>query len=227
MIFCFFVITDYISGTDGWYHRDMMMPICRNGILNCLIYCIMEELENEYLDNYERGLLQELLDYCTSLGKLDGDLLESADIVGKWQEFAPEYFADAVRQINSYPEYTVGCAGYIGMAVAKWWDDDWAGHYDAKFSEMLGERGFDDIDDHIVADILGMETGSEEAGRLADLMLSCSTLAVNKIRHENIENQTVMAFHVLARTTRAIFKIGAAIQLASAGYKFEKVNQIY
>lgn len=186
----------------------------------------MEEKEIEYLDSYEAALLQEMLKLCTSLGKLDGTLLSSEDIDGKWKEFAPEYMMEAVKNINSYPEFTIGCAAYIGMAVAKWWDSDWGRHHNAVLGSLLGKRGYDDMDDHIVTDILGYGLDSKEAQMLSGLLLSCSQLAMDRIRHEKIEMQTARAFHILARTLRVMFRIGAALQLAQMNYKFEKVRYV-
>ncbi len=179
--------------------------------------------EKEYFDSYEEGLMQDMLKLCTSFGKLDGTLLSSEDIDAKWKEFAPEYMVEAVKQINSYPEFTIGCAGYIGTAVARWCDIDWGRYHNSKFSSLLGPRGFDDIDDHIVKDILGYELDSTEAGVLAKILLSCSQVAMNKIRHEHIEAQTTKSFHILARTLRVMFRIGASLMLFSEGYRFQKI----
>lgn len=178
----------------------------------------------EYLDSFETSLLDELLSVCTSFGMLEGTLLSSEDIDAKWKEFAPEYMADAVPNLNSFPEAAVGWAGYVGMAVAKWWDRDWSRHHGEKYAALLGSRGFDDMDDHIVRDILGYELGSPEAGVISKIMLVCAQQAIARIRRENIGGQTVMAFHVFARTARAMFRIGAAIQLKKDGYRFQKVN---
>lgn len=184
----------------------------------------MENKDMEYLDSFETSLLDELLRVCTSFGMLEGTLLSSEDIDAKWKEFAPEYMADAVPNLNSFPEAAVGWAGYVGMAVAKWWDRDWSRHHGEKYDTLLGSRGFDDMDDHIVRDILGYELGSPEAGVISKIMLVCAQQAIARIRRENIEGQTLMAFHVFARTARAMFRIGAAIQLKKDGYRFRKVK---
>ena len=141
----------------------------------------MEEKDIEYLDNFEARLTEDMLRLCTSLGMLDGTLLESEDITSKWKELAPEYMADAVPNIKEFPEAAVGWAGYIGLAVAKWWDEDW------------GKQ-------------------------------CCSQLAIDSIRHENIETQSVLAFQAFARATRAMFRIGAAMELKREGYRFQKVR---
>ena len=116
---------------------------------------IMETKDIEYLDRYEASLVDELVGLCTSFGLLDGELLASDDIDGKWKEFAPEYMAEAVPNLNPFPEAAIGWAGYIGMAVAKWWDLDWGRHHSEKYEALHGPRGFDDMDDHIMQDILG------------------------------------------------------------------------
>ena len=189
-----------------------------------LIFTTMEEKDIEYLDNFEARLTEDMLRLCTSLGMLDGTLLESEDITSKWKELAPEYMADAVPNIKEFPEAAVGWAGYIGLAVAKWWDEDWGKHHNAKYSSLLGPRGFDDMDEHIMENILGYRRGSAEAGIVAKTLLCCSQLAINSIRHENIETQSVLAFQAFARATRAMFRIGAAMELKREGYRFQKVR---
>ena len=184
----------------------------------------METKDIEYLDSYETSLTEELVRLCSSFGLLDGELLASDDIDGKWKELAPEYMAEAVPNLNSFPEAAIGWAGYIGMAVAKWWDMDWGRHHGEKYEALHGPRGFDDMDDHIMQDILVYRPGSTEAGAVTKILLACTQQAIGRIRREHIESQSVIAFHVFARTTRAMFRIGAAIQLKKDGYKFQKVR---
>jgi hypothetical protein len=64
----------------------------------------------------------------------------------------------------------------------------------------------------------------DEAIRLADVLRSCAQSGISLIRHEGIEPQSPLAFHVFARACRVMFRIGAAIQLRRMGYKFEKVD---
>ena len=186
------------------------------------VWNIMEE--KEFYEKFEKDLLNDMLRFCTSLGMQDGTLLSSDDIDGKWKEFAPEYMADAVPQINEFPEAALGWAGFIGMAIAQWWDEDWGRHHSVKYKELYGPRGFDDMDDHIVADILACPLGSSEAGTISKIILSCAQMAMDKIRRENIEAQTNKAYQVLARSMRAIFRIGVSIRLKKLGYKFQKVE---
>ena len=184
---------------------------------------IMEE-SVQYYDTYEENLLREVLRMCTSLGMLDGELLASEDIDQKWKEWAPEYIAEALPEVNSYPEFAIACAGYAGMAVAKWWDQDWGRHHSAKYETLHGPRGFDDMDEYIVQNILGLTLDSVEAKQIMNILLCCAQKATTFIQHEHIEHQTVKAFHIFARTVKVMFRIGAALELKRQGYKIPKVD---
>ena len=177
-----------------------------------------------YYEAYEENLQKEIVKMCTSLGMLDGQLLDSEDINHKWKEWAPEYIAEALPEVNSYPEFAIACAGYTGMAVAKWWDEDWGRHHGARYESLHGPRGFEDMDEYIVQNILGLSLDSQEAKQLMNILLCCAQKAVTFIRHEHIEAQTVKAFHIFARTVKVMYKTGAAIQLRRLGYKLHKVS---
>lgn len=184
----------------------------------------MDYKELEYLDNYENSLLEELKNISRSFGMMDENLLSSEDIDYKWEEFASDYMAEAVKSINKFPEFTIGCAAYVGFAVAKWWDSDWGKGHNAKYESLLGERGFDDMDDFIMQKILGYDLKSTEASILSNIALVLAQASMDRIRKEHIETQSVKAFYILSRTLKVMFKIGASIQLKRMGYKYQKVN---
>ena len=178
----------------------------------------------QYYETYEENLQREILRMCTSLGMLDGELLSSEDIDQKWKEWAPEYIAEALPEVNSYTEFAIACAGYAGMAVAQWWDQDWGRHHSARYESLHGPRGFDDMDEFIVQNILGLSLNSVEAKQIMNILLCCAQKASTFIQHEHIERQTVKAFHIFARTVKVMFRTGAALQLKRLGYKFHKVE---
>lgn len=183
------------------------------------------KMENtEYFDRFEAHLLEELLKLCTSHQMLDGTLLASEDIDGLWKEFAPHYMADAVSQINSYPAAAIAWAGYVGMAVAHHWDSDWEAFQNSAYSDLHGPQGFDDMDENILQHHLGLDLEGKQAGCIEDTLRSCAHLAMTLIRREDTEAQSTKAFYIFARTARALFKIGAALELKRLGYKFEKMN---
>ena len=178
----------------------------------------------KYYEAYEEKLQQEILKMCKSLGMLDNELLSSEEIDQNWKEWAPEYIAEALPEVNSYPEFAIACAGYAGMAVAQWWDEDWGRHHGEPYDALHGPRGFDDMDEYIVQNILKLSLDSSEAKQLMNILLCCAQKAVTFIRHEHIEAQTVKAFHIFARTVKVLYRTGAAIQLRRLGYKLHKVD---
>ena len=157
--------------------------------------------ENSFKDR----LTEHLLRICTSEGYLGGTLLSSPDIDEAWVRYAPSYYGDAVHEFNGYPEFTLACAGFLGMAVAALWDRDWPRYREMPYSFFLGERGFDDMDDHIAADILN---------------------AYHYLMKEHPEAGTVEAYRLFLAACEVLFKIGAAIELHRLGYKYEKVDLV-
>ena len=180
--------------------------------------------QTEYFDTFENNLLQELMKLSTSHKMLAGTLLASDDIDERWKEYAPHYMADAVSQINDYPAAAMAWAAYVGMAVANRWDADWTIYATEPYEKLHGKEGFDDMDEHILQNILGLELESEAATAIEDTLRSCAQLAITLIRREQIEAQSTKAFYVFARTTRSMFRIGASLELKRLGYRFEKAN---
>ena len=180
--------------------------------------------QTEYLRDYEKRLQDELLKLCTDYKLLDGVLLSSEDVEGRWEALALDYMADAVAQINQYPTVAVAWAGYMGMAVAHLWDKDWELHCNDEYRTMYGADGFDDMDEHIIRDIIGFPIESLYAKEIEEMMRRCAYSALALIRHENIEPQSPMAYYTFARTVKVMYRIGAAIELKRLGYKFEKID---
>lgn len=181
-------------------------------------------MDIQYLIRFEEKMQDDLLRLATSRNMLKGVLLATEDIDEQWKILAPEYMGDAVPQIAHYPTVSVAWAAYLGMAVAYGWDADWETFLKMPYQSYYGEQGFDDMDEHIVRDLLRIPLDSRTAKELEETIRQCGEKAVDLIRYEQIPPQSEMAFHVFARACKAMYKIGAAIQLKRMGYNFEKVN---
>ena len=122
---------------------------------------------------------------------------------------------------NEYPEAAIAWAGFLGMAVAHNWDVDWEAHKDDPYKSYYGSRGWDDMDEHILWEVLALP---EAIGKkLSDTLDSCALAALGLIRHEGIEAQTELGFYVLVRTYSVLYRIGAAIELQRLGYQRVRV----
>lgn len=183
-------------------------------------------IDTYILDRFEERLEKELTNLCIRYKMLPCcDVLPASDDIDEmWRRLAPEYMVDAVEQIRDYPTVSVAWAAYIGMAVAMGWDADWETMSKAEYRMFYGEQGFDDMDEHIVRDILGLPLTGDEALQIEAMTRRCGETAVTLIRREQIDPQTPMAFHIFARACKAMYRIGAAIQLTRLGYKMQPLN---
>ena len=182
------------------------------------------EVKAEVLDQFESNLLGQLMRLCHAKGMMGKQLLESEDIDGRWQELGAEYLADAVNEVASYPVVSVAWASYLGMAVASQWDRDWAAYSSAPYSSYLGSQGFDDMDEHVLEKELGLSPESADADKLNDIIRRCGEMTVSLIRHEQVEPQSPMAYHIFARACRCMYRVGASLALTLLGYKLEKLG---
>ncbi len=167
---------------------------------------------------YESQIDAYLLDTATKAGLLKDMLLNSEDVDAKWDVFAADFLADAVKEFNAYPEYVLACAGYLGMAVAYHWDNDWEQYAGSPYSTYQGPRGFDDMDDFINDNILKDNEFATEA------MHRCAYAAYHFLMRYKIEPGTIEAYHSFVATVASMYRLGAAIELQRLGYKFEKVE---
>ena len=177
-----------------------------------------------YLDRFEEKLRKHLLRLATQREALDGKLLESQDLTDYWLTIEAEYMADAVSEIASYPTVSVAWALYIGLAAAYCWDTDWDTYRNTPYTDYYGSQGFDNMDDHIVQDILGLTPQSDEARQLVSLIQTLAQETVSLIRHEQIEPQSPMAFYAFSRACRVMFALGVALQMKRLGYYYENIN---
>lgn len=174
-------------------------------------------------DAFERKLRLELIRLCTQFGMMGGQLLRSDDIDAKWDEFGRDCMIDAVHNFNEYPEVALAWSAYLGMGVARHWDEDWRRHRANTYQSYYGPRGYDDMDEHIVRDILGHALDSEKAESLSDILAKCAALTLTLIRHEGFESQSIEAYYILIRCVKVMFQIGESIELHLLGYKFTQI----
>ena len=180
--------------------------------------------QNEYLDNYELKLYELLMEKTRQHTLLDAKLLQSDDLNQLWDKIAPHYLADAIPQIAEYPSVSFAWAAYVGLAAAAYWDEDWQffDNLENPYTHIRDKRGFDYMDEYICEEVLKLTPQENE--KLENCLRTCAQTATDLIRKENLEPQSTTAFHAFARSTRAFFRIGAAIELNRRGYKYTKVD---
>ena len=179
----------------------------------------MDKSNEEFLDRYEELLEEGLCKLCTGAGLMDGEILRCPDIDGQWDLYIKEYVADAVSNFNSYPDAAIAWAAFLGMGVAYNWDLNWRKYRSSPYNTYYGSRGWDDMDEHVLYDMIGLNKDSPEAARINDTLLSCAAAALGLLQHEGVQTETAQGFYALSRTYTSLFRIGASIELKRLKYK--------
>lgn len=186
----------------------------------------MTEQQHDLLNKYEESLRKTITDRLSEAKWLEGRFLEVEELNEKWKSSAPSYMADAVPEIAKYPLVAIAWAMYEGMGAAVLWDKEWNRYENTEdFHKMFCEpRGFDCMDEYITEILLTAPLNSTEAEKIENMVRSTAETALSLIRKEQVEAQSVMAFHIFARTTKVMFEAGVAVQLKRMGYNYVKVN---
>lgn len=179
-----------------------------------------KEAERLYLDHFEQSLVSKLVQLLSGWNKLGGQILASEDLDTLWDQVAESYMCDGVREIAKYPTVSLGWMMYIGMALAHLWDKDWKTLRKQRnvYLWLRDPRGFDAMDEFIAQEIL--ELKSNQTQEMENVVRTCATLVLTQIRHESVEPQSPMAFHVYVRALHALYIIGISVELFRLGYKF-------
>ena len=180
----------------------------------------------EYYNQFEAKIAQTLYKICKDKDFMGDHLLESEDIISKWQDLAPEYMVNAVPEFNKYPMVAIAWAAYLGMGMAAVWDKDWEEYSKVEnlYKIFVEPKGFDNMDEYIMEEMYGSGKDSEEFKSILSLYQELAETALTYLRKENIEPQSVDAFQIYARTEKIFYKIGISIGLKLLGYKYEKVD---
>lgn len=180
--------------------------------------------QQEYLQNFEKSLAEQLTKTLSEQNLLGGYTFEVEELTEMWHLCAPDYMADAVPQIADYPLAAIAWAAYFGAGAAVLWDRQQLDKEQNCYLTLRDARGFDEMDEYV--DYLMLDNGIKQADidRVESALRSAAQSAETAIRKEGIEPQSVMAFHIFARVVKVFFALGASIALHLMGYKYEKVK---
>ena len=180
--------------------------------------------QQEYLQNFEKSLAEQLIKTLSEKNLLGGYLYDVEELAELWHRCAPDYMADAVPQIADYPLAAIAWSAYFGAGAAVLWDKQSIAEGENVYLRLRDARGFDEMDEYV--DYLLLDNGVKQADidRVEDALRSAAQSAETAIRKEGIEPQSVMAFHIFARVVKIFFALGVSAALHLMGYKYEKVK---
>ena len=181
----------------------------------------METTELQYPN--EEKFKNNLVSYLQEHGLVDEMLPDAIDIEGKWLEIAQAYLPDGTREFSAYPTVSLGWMMYIGMALAKYWDEDWELYNKVEnLYTYLRERiDFDHMDDYICEKVLLLSPN--ERKEISDIVAKCAARTNNLLRHLPIEPGSRNAFQAYVAVLHQLYYMGAAMQLKRMGYHMTKI----
>ena len=175
------------------------------------------------MKTYEIQLRKDLLRYLLSVGEADERVPECPDLEDKWTETAREYMGDGIREFQQYPTASLGWMMYIGMAMSKFWDENWE-HYSQTaglYEQMRDRRGYDHLDEYIRQEVLLLE--GEDYDRTEQIVGECASRTWNLLRHQAVEPGTREAFETYVASLHQLYLAGIAMQLKRMGYHMTKL----
>lgn len=171
----------------------------------------------------EQIVRDDLQNYLAGKGLIDKKVAECPDVEKMWRPIAESYIQDGVREFKDYPEVSLGWMMFIGMAVANFWDEDWAKYSTLQdmYSWIRGARGYDCLDEYVLEDILKLNAA--EAAKTSDIVADCAARVNSLLRHAPVEPGTAEAFKAYVACLHQLYLAGMAMRLKSLGYHMAKL----
>ena len=182
-------------------------------------------MDEEYLGKFEKGVHDVVARLLVSKDAVDRHLPDAPDIEDRWESICMAYLPDGVREFSGYPTVSLGWMMFIGMAVAKMWDEDWEMY--SRFeniyaSILLKGRGYDNMDEYICEDILKLD--ANEMARVTKLVGDVAESVHGALMHEGFEAGTPTAFNAYVRCLHQLYYFGAAVELRRLGYHMTELK---
>lgn len=171
----------------------------------------------------EQTVWEDLHSYLVGKGLMDERTPECPDVEDKWEAIAESYIQDGIREFNSYPEVSLGWMMFIGMAMATFWDEDWASYKNVPdlYVWIRGARGYDCLDEYVLEEILKLD--AEAASKTSETVADCAARVNSILRHAPVEPGTAEAFKAYVGCLHQLYLAGMAMQLNALGYHMTRL----
>lgn len=174
--------------------------------------------------DFEQKLHNDLFGYLKGKGDVDAHLPECPDVEEKWPDILRAYIPDGAREFKDYPVVSLGWMMLAGMAMACYWDTDWAAHSARTdyYEKLRDTRGYDNMDETVTEDVLGLSGG--EAEKVAGIAADAAARVYSDLTHEHIEPGTETAFGCFIAALHQLYLAGIAVELKRLGYHMTPMN---
>ena len=161
---------------------------------------------------------QDLHMYLAGKNRVDNQLPDAPDIEEQWAKIGEAYLPDAMREFSKYPTVALGWIMFVGMAVAKYWDEDWElySKVDNLYNYLRDRIDFDHMDEYILRNVLLLDAEAEH--QVVDTVAECASRTHNLLLHQHLEPGTPEAFHAFVAALHQLYLMGVAMELNALGY---------
>ena len=172
---------------------------------------------------FEEKFKEDLATYLQGKDLVDMMLPDITDMEEKWLGIAEAYLPDGMREFADYPTVSLGWMMYIGMAIAKYWDEDWELYNKVEnlYIYLCDRIDYDHMDDYICEKVLLLT--ADEHKTLADIVGKCAARTNSLLRHLPIAPGSKDAFQAYLAALHQLYFMGAAMQLNRMGYHMTKI----
>lgn len=176
------------------------------------------------IEKYEVALYEDLKKYLVEQGEVDEHMPECPDVEERWQDIGEAYLPDGIREFQNYPTASLGWMMYIGMSIARLWDEDWNLYKNiANLYVMLRDkRGYDQLDEYVREDALLLR--GDEFDKTEQLVSECASRTHTLLMRQGFEPGTVDAMKAYVASLRQLYLMGMSVELHRLGYHMEKYN---
>ena len=183
----------------------------------------MENNTAKIIEQTEFLFHNDLHGYLSAIGRVDNHMPEAPDLEELWPKLAQSYLPDGVREFTAYPTASLGWMMYIGMALAKYWDEDWALYSKVEdlYKYLRDRIDFDHMDEYIMRNVLLLDEDTQRS--TTDTVAECASRTYNLLMHQHLEPGTPEAFRAYVAALHQLYLMGMAMQLKAMGYHMTKM----
>ena len=179
--------------------------------------------ESTTMHAIEQVFYNDLHPYLTSIDKVDAHFPDMPDIEALWPKIGESYLPDGMKEFGKYPTVSLGWIMFVGMAIAKYWDEDWELYQKVEdlYKYLRDRIDFDHMDDYICEKVLLLSPDDKK--KLMSLVAECASRTYNLLCHQHLEPGTQAAFRGFVAALHQMYLMGAAIELKALGYHMTKL----
>lgn len=173
---------------------------------------------------YEEIFHNDLHLYLTSIGMTDARFPDAPDLETLWPKIGESYLPDALKEFGKYPTVALGWVMYVGMAVTKYWDEDWElySKVDDLYKYLRDSIDFDHLDDYVAEKVLLLDGKDVESIR--KVIAECASRLNNRLVHLDVQPGSEEAFRAFIAALHEMYRMGIATELKKLGYRMVKVQ---